>query len=175
MKRGAIGARGRVDPRPPGRLQPLSGGGASAPAPARLAELKELMACWQPLQEFRRTADPNQTSCHDLRRHAATSLAACSRAEMTAALIAQRGSGPGVQIRAEVDAAVVVLVTLLDGGLQTLSESWHLPERDVRMTESSLSTVIGPPAIFGAASLPTPSDPPLLGEGPDFALAPLLF
>ncbi len=65
---------------------------------------------------------------------------------MTAALIAQRGLGPDVQIRAEVDAAVVVLNgqlrhaalrLLLDGGLRTLSESWHLPDRDFRTLESS--------------------------------------
>jgi hypothetical protein len=94
------------------------------------------MAGWPQLQELRRAADSNLTSCHDRRRHAATSLAACARAEMTAALIAQRGWGPGVQIRAEVDAAVVVLggqlrhaslVTLLDGGLRTLSESLAPP------------------------------------------------
>jgi hypothetical protein len=45
----------------------------------------------------------------------------------------------------------------------------------VRMIESSLRTVIAPPAIFGAASLPTPSDSPPLGEVSDFALAPILF
>ena len=103
---------------------------------------------------------------------------------MTAALIAQRGRGPGVQIRAEVDAAVAVLggqlrhaslQRLLDGGLRTLAESWHLPERDFRTIESFLLTVIGPPAIFGAASLPALPATSLLGEVSDFAHAPLLF
>ena len=102
---------------------------------------------------------------------------------MTAALIAQRGRGPGVNIRSEVDAATVVLggqvrhaelCTLRDGGLRALATSWHLPERDVRTIEASLRTVIGPPAVFGAAPLPlsaaSPSD-----ELSDFAHAPLLF
>ncbi len=56
-----------------------------------------------------------------------------------------------------------------------MSESWHLQERDVLMIEASLCTVISPPAILGAASLPTPCIPPLLDEVSDFALAPLLF
>ena len=112
------------------------------------------MASWPQLQELRSAADSNPASCHDRRRHAATSLAACSRAEMTAALIAQRGRGPGVNIRSEVDAATVVLggqvrhstlCTLRDGGLRTLAASWHLPERDVRTIGASLRTVIGPP------------------------------
>jgi hypothetical protein len=140
---------------------PAGGSAAVAASPARLAELQALTVGWPQLLELRRAADSNPTSCHDRRRHAATSLAACARAEMTAALIAQRGRGPGVQLSAEVDAAVVVLGgqlrhtalrTLLDGGLRTLSESWHLPDRDFRVIESSLRTVIGPPAIFGAAS-----------------------
>ena len=83
---------------------------------------------------------------------------------MTAALIAQRGRGPGVNLRTEVDAAVVVLGgqlrhaslrALHDGGLRTLVASWHLPERDVRVIESSLRSVIGPPAVFGSSSLPS--------------------
>jgi hypothetical protein len=89
-----------------------------------------------------------------------------------------------VQLSAEVDTAVVVLGgqlrhaalrTLLDGGLRVLSESWHLLERDVRVIESSLRTVIGPPAVFGAASLPLLPSAPLSGELHDFAFAPLLF
>jgi hypothetical protein len=141
------------------------------------------VASWPQLQELRSAAESNPTSCHDRRRHAATSLAACSRAEMTAALIAQRGRGPGVNIRTEVDAATVVLGgqirhaslrTLCDGGLRTLAASWHLPERDVRTIESSLRTVIGPQAVFGAASLPSSASSPS-DEVSDFALAPLLF
>jgi hypothetical protein len=90
------------------------------------------MAGWQQLQELRSAADSNATSCHDRRCHAAASLAACARAEMTAALIAQRGSSPGVNLQTEVDAAVVVLgdqlrhaslQALRDGGLLTLAAS----------------------------------------------------
>jgi hypothetical protein len=90
------------------------------------------------LAELRAAADSNPTSCHDRRRHAATALAACARAEMTAAVLAQRGrdAGSALQLRAELDAAVVVLggavrhaalETLRDGGLRTLAAHWHLP------------------------------------------------
>jgi hypothetical protein len=41
--------------------------------------------------------------------------------------------------------------------------------------ESSLRTVIGPPAVFGAAALPLLPSAPLSGELHDFALAPLFF
>jgi hypothetical protein len=44
---------------------------------------------WPQLQELRLPAKSNITSRHNRRRHAASSLAACSRAEMTAALLAQ--------------------------------------------------------------------------------------
>ncbi len=119
--------------------------------------MKDLLIGWPQLQELRSAADTNPSSCHDRRRHAATSLAACSRAEMTAALIAQRGRGPGVNLQTEVDAAVVVLGNqvrhaslraLHNGGLRTLAASWQLPERGVRVIESTLRTVIGPPAVF---------------------------
>ncbi len=50
------------------------------------------------------------------------------------------------------------------------STSWRLHERDV-----CLLSVISPPAVFGAASLPTFSGSSSLGEVSDFALAPLLF
>ncbi len=49
------------------------------------------MAIWQQLQELRKTADSNPTSCHYLQCHTSTSTATCARAQMTAALIAQRG------------------------------------------------------------------------------------
>ena len=103
---------------------------------------------------------------------------------MTAALLAQRGRGPGVQLRSEIDAAVVVLHgqarhaalrTLQDGGLRTLAAHWHLPEKDVLVAEACLRTVVAPPAIFGAASLPTLQDFVDVGSVSDFALAPLLF
>ena len=173
-------------------LLPGAGGpdSAAAGAPhslpvAGLAAMKNLLIGWPQLQELRSAADSNPSSCHDRRRHAATSLAACSRAEMTAALIAQRGRGPGVTLRTEVDAALVVLGgqvrhaslrALHDGGLRVLTASWHLPERDVRVIATALRTVIGPPAVFGASSclpldaLACPSD-----VVSDFALAPLLF
>jgi hypothetical protein len=97
---------------------------------------------------------------------------------MTAALIAQRTRGPGVDLRTEVDAAVVVLGgqlrhaslrALHDGGLRLLADSWRLADRDVHVIAESLRSVIGPQAVFGPSSLPT-----LIPEGvvSDFALAP---
>jgi hypothetical protein len=71
--------------------------------------MRALVDGWPQLQELRLAAVANVTSCHNRRRHAASSLAACSRAEMTAALLAQRKRGPHLPLRAELDAAVVVL------------------------------------------------------------------
>ena len=168
-----------------GGPDPAAAGAPHSLPVAGLAAMKNLLIGWPQLQELRSAADSNPSSCHDRRRHAATSLAACSRAEMTAALIAQRGRGPGVTLRTEVDAALVVLggqvrhaslLALHDGGLRVLTASWHLPERDVRVIATALRTVIGPPAVFGASSclpldaLACPSD-----VVSDFALAPLLF
>jgi uncharacterized protein YyaL (SSP411 family) len=59
---------------------------AGAAGEGRLAALRVLVDGWPQLQELRLAAVANATSCHDRRRHAASSLAACSRAEMTAAL-----------------------------------------------------------------------------------------
>ncbi len=100
--------------RPPLAPPPRS---ASAPSPAasgapvdgRLVELSELVETWLQLHDLRMSSISNPTSCHDRRRHAATSLAACSRAEMTAALLAQRSRLQGLLLRAELDAAVVML------------------------------------------------------------------
>ena len=105
---------------------------------------------------------------------------------MTAGLVAQRTRGPGTELRAELDAAVVVLCgelrhalaalrSLLDGGLRVLAASWNLPEKDVLVVESCLRTVVGPHAVFGAATLPIPRHPVVFGVESDFALAPLLF
>ncbi len=143
-----------------------------------------LLADWPQLQELQAEAASISTSCHDRRRHAASSLAACTRAEMTAALIAQRTRRPGVDLRTEVDAAVVVLGgqlrhaslrALHDGGLRLLADSWRLADRDVQVIAESLRSVIGPQAVFGPSSLTPPAT--LIPDGvvSDFALAPLLF
>ena len=142
------------------------------------------MASWPQLQELRSAAESNPTSCHDRRRHAASSLAACSRAEMTAALLAQRQRGAHLPLRAELDAAVIVLcgaarhaslVELLQGGLRRLASSWQLPAKDLLMIESFMQTVIGPPTVFGAASLPAHYFSDDLGSPSSFSLGPLLF
>ena len=78
-----------------GGPDPAAAGAPHSLPGAGLAAMKNLLIGWPQLQELRSAADSNPSSCHDRRRHAATSLAACSRAEMTAALIAQRGRGPG--------------------------------------------------------------------------------
>ena len=157
---------------------------AAPQSSARLVELSELVAVWPQLQELKAAAGSKPSGCHNRRLHAATSLAACARAEMTAGLVAQRTRGPGTELRAELDAAVVVLCgklrhaalrSLLDGGLRVLAASWFLPEKDVLIVESCLRTVVGPHAVFGAASLPIPRHPIAFGVESDFALAPLLF
>jgi hypothetical protein len=126
---------------------------------------------WPQLQELRSAAISKLISCHDRRRHAATSLAACSRAEMTAALLAQRTRALELPLRAELDAAIVVLcgtarhaslLKLFQGCLRSLAACWLLPGKDVLMAESYLRTVVGPPTLFGATSLHI-----LLGS-PDF-------
>ena len=103
---------------------------------------------------------------------------------MTAALLAQRQRGPHLPLRAELDAAVTVLcgaarhaslLELLQGGLRCLATSWQLPAKDLLMIESFMQTVIGPPTVFGAASLPARyfTDDP--GPPSSFSLGPLLF
>ncbi len=154
------------------------------PLAADRAAAFALLAGWPQLQELHAAADSKTISCHDRRRHAATSLAACARAEMTAALIAQRARGPGVDLLTEVDAAVVVLGgqlrhaslrALYDGGLRLLADSWRLEDRDVRVIAKSLRSVIGPQAVFGSSPLPFPATFPPDGVVSDVALAPLLF
>ncbi len=103
---------------------------------------------------------------------------------MTAALIAQRARGPGIDLRTEVDAAVVVLggqlrhaslQSLHDGGLRLLADSWRLEDRDVHVITQSLRSVIGPQAVFGSSPLPLPATLSPDGVVSDFALAILLF
>lgn len=152
---------------PPRTASPLSPAPVGTAGVTRLAALLDLVDSWPQLRELRLAAVSNATSCHHRRRHAASSLAACSRTEMTAALLAQRSRAlplPGLPLRAELDAAVVVLcgaarhaslAALQQGGLRSLAASWGLPEKDLLMAESFVATVIGPPTVFGAASLPT--------------------
>ena len=150
-----------------------------APLPARLADLCALVSSWPQLDELRRAAASNPTSTHDRRKHAASSLAATARSEMTAALLASRetlagrAARPGVRLRSECDAAALTLngelrhaslLSLLDGGLRTLAAHWLLPERDVLVAESFLRTVVGPPVVFGSAQLPGPAELGTLGE-----------
>jgi hypothetical protein len=146
--------------------------------------LRALVDGWPQLQELRLAALANATSCHNRRRRAASSPAACSRAEMTAALLAQRNRGQHLPLRAELDAAVIVLygaarhaslVELLQGGLRCLAMSWQLPEKDLLLVESFIQTVIGPPTVFGPASLSILYYSDNLGSPTTFSLGSLLF
>ncbi len=67
------------------------------------------------------------------------------------------------------------LVELLQGGLRCLAASWSLPEKDLLMAESFLLTVIGPPIVFGAVSLPALYYSDDLGSPTVFSLGTLLF
>ena len=91
----------------------------------------ELAARWPQLDELRAAAGSRAggVSCHNRRRHALSSLVVCARAEMVAALLAQRGRRPGLLLADEVSLATTVLwgqarheslLTLLGGGLRQL-------------------------------------------------------
>ena len=84
------------------------------------------MLRWPQLREVQLAVDCPE---HAYRlRHAASSLAACSRAEMSAAFLAERARGSSSDVAKEVGLAVVVLcgaarhdslLQLLDGGLSS--------------------------------------------------------
>ncbi len=93
---------------------PFVSGAAAASAAgssARLAELLNMAAGWPQLFELRAAAGSRESSCHNRCRHAITSLAVCARAEMAAALLAQRARRPGqgAPVGDEVSLAVLVL------------------------------------------------------------------
>ena len=159
---------------------------ASAPvslvASARLADLRDLVLRWPQLRELELAST---SPLHSYRlRHAATSLVACGRAEMTAALLAERARGPLVSLSDDVGLAVVVLCgaarhdslsQLLDGGLDLLAASWGLEGKQLRLVSSLLRSVVAPPVVFGSSALPlafASLDP---GPEADCALSTLLF
>ena len=162
---------------------PLAPG--SARPPARLADLLALAARWPQLDELRAAAGARHgTSCHNRRRHAISSLVVCARAEMVAALLAQRARRPGSPMADEVSLAVVVLcgqarheslLSLLTGGLRILAPGWSLGTQLLSEAEAGLHSVVAPPVVFGPATLPADlySDPS--GEPLDFAFSSLLF
>ena len=59
-----------------GGPDPAAAGAPHSLPVAGLAAMKNLLIGWPQLQELRSAADSNPSSCHDRRRHAATSLAA---------------------------------------------------------------------------------------------------
>ena len=103
---------------------------------------------------------------------------------MVAALLAQRSRRPGMLLADEVSLAATVLwgqvrheslLTLLGGGLRRLDSEWFLGEKLVCDAEAALRTVVSPPAVFGAATLPDFFDPAGAGAETDFAFSTLLF
>ena len=126
-----------------------------------LSFLLDLELRWPQLHELHRSAGSSE-QCYR-RRHAISSLASCSKAELTAALLAQRARGPGVSLSDEVGLAVVVLCgtarhealrALLNGGLRELAAEWRLELRHVLEAEERLRSVVGSDAIFGSSRLP---------------------
>ena len=112
-----------------------------------------------------------------------SSLVVCARAEMVAALIAQRSRLPGLARADEVSPTIVLcgqarhesLLSLLGCGLQLLDSVWFLGEKLVCDAEAALRTAVSPPAVFGSASLPILFDPAGAGAEMDFAFSTLLF
>jgi hypothetical protein len=103
---------------------------------------------------------------------------------MTAAWLAQRSRGPSTPLSDEVGLAVVVLagaarhaslLSLLNGGMQSLCTTWHAGAGRLEEALTSLRLVVAPPAVFGRASLPVRPDPAQLGCSFDCPLSGLLF
>ena len=149
---------------------------------SHLAFLRELEFRWPQLHELHRSAGSTD-QCYR-RRHAISSLASCSKAELTAALLAQRARGPGVALSDEVGLAVVVLCgsarhealrALLDGGLRELAVEWRLELRHVLEAEERLRAVVGPDVIFGSSRLPPLFEDRRSGVDIDCPLAIQLF
>ena len=145
-----------------------------------------MAARWPQLDELRAAAGSRLggVSCHNRRRHAVSSLVVCARAEMVAALLAQRNRRPGIALADEISLATVVLcgqarheslLALLGGGLRLLDPLWFLGETLVCDAEAALRTVVSPPAVFGSALLPNFFDPADAGPETDFVFSTLLF
>ena len=117
-------------------------------------------------------------------RHAASSLAACSRAEMSAAFLAERARGSSSDVSKEVGLAVVVLcgaarhdslLQLLGGGLSSLATDWRMSASARQLVERHIRTVVAPPIIFGSATLPAAFKPAAGGPLVECALSNLFF
>ncbi len=68
-----------------------------------------MAARWPQLDELPSSARSLQTSYHDQRKHAVSSLVVCARAEMAEALLAQPNRGQGIALADEVSLAVAAL------------------------------------------------------------------
>ena len=132
------------------------------PGPAKhpdpLAPLLALVAAWPQLDELLLACRSSEPSYR--RRHAISALLSCSRAEMVAALLAQRARKPDTPEREDTSLAILVLngavrfeavSCLRAGGLRTLMAHWRVPPHVTDEAVDRLSAAVAPPAIFGAA------------------------
>ena len=141
-----------------------------------------MVSDWAQLDELRlacRASEPNYR-----RHHALSALLACSRAEMVAALLAQRSRTTTTPAGEDCSLAALVLSgalrhealsSLLHGGLASLLLHWHAQPSFVADAVARLGSTIAPPAVFGSASLPPV--PPDLASAPSITcpLSTLLF
>jgi hypothetical protein len=137
---------------PPARRAPEPGVRLALP----LAELLAMEARWPQLAALHASSQSSSPSY--FRRHAMSSLAACSRAEMTAALLAQRARGPSVPLSDEVLLAVTLLhgtsrhgklLSLLSGGLRSLCTAWRADDAFLHDALAAVRSVVALPALFG--------------------------
>ena len=124
---------------------------AQAAPPASL--LLALVTDWAQLDELRlacRASEPNYR-----RHHALSALLACSRAEMVAALLAQRARTPSPPASDDCNLAALVLSgalrhealsSLLHGGLASLLLHWHAQPDFVAHAVARLHSTIVPTA-----------------------------
>jgi hypothetical protein len=146
------------------------------------ALLSQLEAIWPQLRELHLSSG-GKVQAYRL-QHAATSLAACARAEMTAALLAQRLRHSLMPLKDEMGLAVTVLcgaarhanlLFLRSLGGSAWAAAWHMSTSALAVITRALRSVIAPPAVFGAATLPPLVEVVDIGLAMDCALAVPLF
>ena len=132
----------------------------SGPAPT-LADLLALVDRWPQLREVHASASASAPTYR--LQHAATSLAACSRAEFTAALLASRSRRTCSCASDDVGLCIVItcgalrheaVSLLLAGGLGLLAAEWRMAPAAAARVDAALRSVVGPPARFWEATLP---------------------
>ena len=142
-----------------------------APAAPPASLLLALVTDWAQLDELRlacRTSEPNYR-----RHHALSALLACSRAEMVAALLAQRARTPTISASEDCSLAALLLSgalrhealsALLQGVLASLMHHWLRNRTQIADAVSRLGSAIVPRRCLAASTCPGPpwySNPPL--------------